>query len=210
MYVYPFSGYLDYFPNSYGEIEVERKKLNDFSFPVDPEIMENKGYGLTPIRRNGQDFFNVRELMGYARTYSIPNLGYISRKPIRPAEILDTEAIEDEETGEIKIKCVHIAVAYIPPEDRRYGSGQVVFICPFCGDMHSHGCDGEKFGDGDGWRIPHCSCEIPAFYRINFQKYGLQLAPCWQFNLVETEDVTLAGAFPRQIAKDIVNRFKAG
>lgn len=82
MQVYPFDGYLTYFPSSYAEMEVERSKLKDFAFPVSPEILENKGTGLTPIRRNGQDFFNVRELIGYARMYSIPDEGYIAKKPI--------------------------------------------------------------------------------------------------------------------------------
>lgn len=208
MQVYPFDGYLTYFPSSYAETEVEREKLKDFSFPVSPEILENKGTGLTPIRRNGQDFFNVRELIGYARMYSIPDEGYIAKKPIRAAEILDTEIREDEKTGEERIKTVLVACAFMPSQDKRRGSGQVVFICPFCGCLHTHGADGEKFGDGNGYRLPHCRCDIPAFYRLNSQKYGLLLDNNWHFNLVETEDFRRAGDFPKYIAKDIVNRKK--
>lgn len=204
MNIYPFSGYLDYFPNSYGETEIERKKLKDFAFPVNPEIMENKSTGLAPIKRDGQDFFNVRELIGYARMFSIPNLGYIAKKPIRAAEILNTEITENKETGEERIITVFVACAYMRPKKQEE---HLIFICPFCGCVHYHG-SGEKFGDGNGHRQPHCSCQIPAFYRLNFQKYGLQLDPNWQFSLVEMEDFTRAGAFPVQITKHITSRFK--
>lgn len=205
MQVYPFDGYLNYFPCSYAEMEVERKQLNDFSFPVCLEILESKGNGLTPIRRNGQDFFNMRELIGHTRIYSIPNLGFVSKKPIKAAEILDTEIIQDKETGEELIKTVYVACAYMQSGDKRQ-AGQVVFICPFCGCLHSHGCDGVKFGDGDGDRQPHCHCDIPAYYRLNTQKYGILLDPDWHFHLVETEDFTRAGAFPNYIAKHITSR----
>lgn len=206
MQVYPFDGYLNYFPSSYAEMEVEREKLKEFAFPVCPEILENKGTGLAPVKRNGKDFFNVRELIGHARMHSIPNLGFISRKPIKAAEILDTEIIQDEKTGKERIKTVFVACAYLPNEKRQ--GGQVVFICPFCGCLHAHGCGGEKFGDGNGDREPHCHCDIPAYYRLNSQKYGLSLDPDWHFNLVETEDFTRAGDFPKNIAKDILNRSK--
>lgn len=205
MYTYPFAGYLDYFPSSYGELEVEREKLTEYVFPVCTEILENKGAGLTPVKHGEKEFFNVRELIGYARMYSIPDLGFISKKPIRAAEILKTEIIENEETGEERIKTVYVACAFMCGDDGRPG-GQVVFICPFCGCMHSHGCDGEKFGDGDGDRVPHCHGDIPAYFRLNCQKYGLLLDPNWHFHLVETEDFRRAGDFPKEIAKYILNR----
>lgn len=192
---------LTYFPSSYAEMEIEREKLKEFAFPVCAEILESKGTGLAPIRRNGKDFFNVRELVGYARMYSIPNLGFISRKAIRAAEILDTEIIQDKKTGEDRIKTVFVACAFMPNANGQFG--KLVFICPFCGCLHTHGCRGQKFGDGNGDREPHCHCDIPAYFRLNSQKYGLMLDPDWQFNLVETEDFTRAGDFPKQIAKDI-------
>lgn len=207
MRIYPFESYLNYFPSSYAETEVSREQLKEFEFPVDPAILENKGAGLLPIRRNGQDFFNVRELIGHARIYSIPNAGFISKKPIRAAEILDCEIAENE-SREPKIKVVRVAAAFMPPEDRRRGSGHVVFLCPFCGCIHSHGCGGETFGDGDGDRVPHCHCDIPAFYRLNAQKFGISLDENWHFHLVETEDFKRAGDFPKYIAKDLVNRRK--
>lgn len=208
MRIYPFESYLSYFPNSYAETEVSREKLKDFEFPVNPEILESMGMGLIPIRRNGHDYFNVRELIGYARMYSIPDEGYISKKPIRSAEILETEIREDEKTGEQVIKTVYVACAFMPSHDKRRCSGQVVFICPFCGCLHCHGADGEKFGDGDGDRVPHCHCDIPAFYRLNTQKYGLFLDRNWHFHLVETEDFKRARDFPKYLAKELVNRRK--
>lgn len=208
MLINPFSGYLDYFSTGYHEDEISREKLVEADFPVDLTILENKGTGLTPIRYSGQDFFNVRELIGYARMYSLPNEGFISRKPIRAAEILDTETREDEETGDLIIKTVHVACAFMPPEDRRRGAGHVVFICPFCGCVHYHGCGGEEFGDGNGDRVPHCQCDDPDYYRLNSQKYGLLLDKNWHFDLVETEDFRRAGDFPKYFAKDLVNRSK--
>lgn len=207
MQVYPFDGYLNYFPSSYAEMEVERAKLKDFVFPVGTEILESKGTGLAPIKRNGKDFFNVRELIGYARMHSIPNIGFISRKVIKAAEILDTETIQDKETGDERIKTVFVACAFMRSSDKGQ-NGQVIFICPFCGCLHAHGCGSEKFGDGDGYREPHCHCDIPAYYRINFQKYGIKLDPNWLFYLVETDDFTRAGDFPKHIAKYIINRNK--
>lgn len=206
MQVYPFDGYLTYFPSSYAEIEVERDKLKKFAFPVDAEILESKGIGLAPTKRIERDFFNIRELIGYTRMHSIPNLGYISKKPIRAAEILGTEIVQDKETGEERIKTVFVACAFMRSKDNPQSKGKVVFICPFCGCLHSHGCGGEKFGDGDGDRVPHCRCDIPAYYRLNSQKYGLMLAQNWHFNLVETDDFTRAGDFPKKIAKDILTR----
>lgn len=208
MQVYPFDGYLNYFPSSYGELEVTREQLKEFSFPIDPALLENKGNGLIPRQHNGQDFFNVRELIGYARMYSLPNEGFISRKPIRHAEILELETYIDEKTGNLKIKHVHIAAAFMPPENRQRGSGQMVFICPFCGCIHYHGASGEVFGDGDGERIPHCLCDIPAFYRQDRQSIGKNLDRNWKFDLVETEDFRRAGDFPKYFAKYLVNRRK--
>ena len=208
MFINPFSGYLDYFSTGYQEDEISREKLVEADFPVDLAILENKGIGLTPIRHSGQDFFNVRELIGYARMYSLPNEGFISRKPIRAAEIMDTETREDEETGELRIKTVQVVCAFMPPEDRRRGSGHVVFICPFCGCIHYHGCGGEKFGDGNGDRVPHCKCNDPDYYRLNSQKYGFLLDENWHFDLVETEDFRRAGDFPKYFAKNLVNRSK--
>ena len=216
MRVYPFSSYLDYFPSSYGEPEVARAKLKDFAFPVNPEILENKGTGLIPVSRNGQDFYNVRELVGFSRMYSIPNEGFIAKKAIRHAEILHLEIADDNLENQIddplpenlKIKVVHISAAFMPPKDKRRGSGHMVFICPFCGCIHLHGAGGEKFGDGNGYRQPHCTCNVPAFFRKDRQELGKDLAYHWQFNLVEAEDFRRAGDFPKYFAKDLVNRRK--
>lgn len=216
MRVYPFSGYLDYFPSSYGKPEVAKIKLEDFAFPINPEILENKGTGLIPINHKGQDFYNVRDLVGFSRMYSIPNKGFISKKPIRHAEILYLETKDgnfenkanEPLPGSLKIEVVHIAAAFLAPRDKRRGTGNIVFICPFCGCIHYHGCDGEKFGDGNGYRQPHCTCVIPAFFRKDRQELGKDLAYSWQFNLVETEDYKRAGDFPRYFAKHLVNRRK--
>ena len=216
MLINPFSGYLDYFSTGYHEDEISREKLVEADFPVDLTILENKGTGLTPIRHSGQDFFNVRELIGYARMHSLPNEGFINKKLIRHAEILHLEIADDNLENQdndplpenLKIKTVHIACAFMPPEDRRRGSGHVVFICPFCGCIHYHGCGGKRFGDGNGDRVPHCTCNVPAFFRKDRQELGKNLDYHWHFNLVETEDFRRAGDFPKYIAKNFVNRNK--
>ena len=43
--------------------------------------------------------------------------------------------------------------------------GHLVFICPFCGEKHSHGAVGPNLGDGDGHRLVHCTKEAPGSER---------------------------------------------
>ena len=209
MRVNPFEGYLNAFPRYYEDDLISRGKLEEAGFPIKPELLASgTGISLLPIKCNGQEMYNVQELIAFTRMYSLPNEGFISRKPIRSAEILDTETREDMETGEQVIKTVYVACAFMPSDDRRRGPGHVVFICPFCGCIHYHGCGGEKFGDGDGDRVAHCHCDIPAYYRLNSQKYGLLLDKNWHFNLIETDDFRRAGDFPKFLAKEIINRSK--
>lgn len=208
MRVKPFSGYLDYFPTGYRGTLIDLEQLFKADFPVMPYIFENYSAGLIPIKQDGKELFDVQELIGVSRLYSIPNEGFISKKPISAAEILNIETVDGKKTYETKISCVHVAAAFMPSEDRRRCSGQVVFICPFCGCIHFHGASGERFGDGDGTRVPHCTCDNPAYYRLNTQKFERLLDSNWQFNLVETEDFMRAGDFPKYFAKHLANRRK--
>lgn len=205
----PFSGYLDALARDFRDENITEEELKKIGFPVDPSFLfKANGTGLMPINSEGQKIYNIQELLGYTRLYSIPCEGFISKKPIRAAEILNCEFREYEDSYKPKINVVRVAAAFLPPEDRRRGSGQVVFVCPFCGDIHYHGADGKKFGDGDGDRVPHCLCTSPAYYRLNTQKFASLLAPNWHFYLEETDNFKRAGDFPSYFARHLVNRSK--
>lgn len=215
MRVNPFSDYLDNFPYSYRKPEIAWEALTESGFPIEPTILENGRTGLIPISYNGEDYYNVRELIGYARMYSIPNTGFIAKKPIRHTEILYLETEKNfinphdfPLPENLKIKVVHIAAAFKTPKDEKSGIGQLVFICPFCGCIHYHGAVSKNFGDGNGHRAPHCTRVIPAFFRKDRQELGKYLDYSWEFSLVEVEDFRRAGDFPKYLAKNLANRNK--
>lgn len=209
MRVNPFSGYLDAFPRYYKEDLISKQEIENAGFPVHPYLLPNAcGFEPKPINHNGKELYNIKELIGFTRMCSIPNEGHIERKIIRAAEILDIEITKDKETGTEEINNIYVACAFMPSQDRRRGTGQVVFICPFCGCIHFHGAGGEKFGDGNGNRVPHCTCTNSEYYRLDARKFNYQLSEYWHFDLVETEDIARAGAFPKYFEKYLMERRK--
>lgn len=74
-----------------------------------------------------------------------------------------------------------------PGDDPRY-QGQLVFRCPFCGDLHLHGAAGPNQGDGDGHRAPHC------WTQGYFNQYG--------YILREVDNPFQAGTLPKKIVND--------
>ncbi|GAA3727180.1 hypothetical protein GCM10023082_26440 [Streptomyces tremellae] len=44
--------------------------------------------------------------------------------------------------------------------------GQLVIQCPYCDGEHRHGTGGPKRGDGDGYRVSHCSVAVGGSYYV--------------------------------------------
>lgn len=70
---------------------------------------------------------------------------------VKSAPPLEPKAPEPaaEEAADVIAEAVRVT--------RSHGTYLVVKPCPLCGSKHAHGVNGPNLGDGDGWRVAHCS-----------------------------------------------------
>lgn len=206
MEVYPFENLFAFLAQEYGGRTLTRAELEQAGWPVPLHYLTPSGL---KARKGGG--YAVSDLVSYARLHSIPGEGIIKKTIIRPSRILAKE--RDPATG--KISKIHIAAGFLlpvfPPQAQGESVGNLTFLCPFCGNLHFHGAGIGPFGDGDGERVPHClDHENPAFMRRDIRALAKQLAPHWQFYLVETEFFDMLGDMPPAVKNRLSIRQRQG
>ena len=130
---------------------------------------------------------------------------------IRSTEILGLDPDTDMPDHN---RIVNVAAAFYQDPELPKGSGNLCFVCPFCHEVHFHGAGnalmegGRKpaFGAYNGTRERHCNPNRLATNKVHSMAVYKRLVPGWKFRLIEVEDFTRAGNFPKEIHNQLTSR----